>query len=335
MPIDADIQQVLESIADQPLTKAANGTLEELRRFTEQVEFKYDLTETPMYQERSLPVHGPNGPIPVRIYWPRKLHPAEHLPIVLFMHGGGWAFCSMDTHENMLRYLCKKADIIGINIDYRLAPEHKFPTALADCWEILEWTSENSEVLGASRDHIYVGGDSAGGNLAAVLCLLARDWTGPSIAAQLLFYPSLAIGASPRYPSWSELPETRRQEYEEELDILLGHYLNSPDEIRDFRVSPILAANHCDLPKALIITAQYDPLKDDGLNYAEKLKSSSVEVEYKCFEGAVHAFMSLAGGMSRGYEALNYVSDFIRRESTSAGYHGISPASGRGRKIKL
>ena len=318
MTIDADIQQVLEALADQPLANAARGSLEELRESKEKVELAYDLPKTPMHQERSLEIQGPNGSVPIQVYWPRILLEQEPVPALLFMHGGGWVFCNMNTHANMLRYLCQKAGAIGINLGYRLAPEHKFPIGIEDCYAALEWICANAATLGADANRIHVAGDSAGGNLAAVICLLSRERSGPKIAAQLLFYPSLAIGVLPRYPSWASLPKSDKQAHEREINALLGYYLNSPDQALDFRVSPILAEHHRDLPKALIITAEYDPFRDDGLRYAEKLQSSCVPVDYRCFQGAVHAFMSLAGGMKRGYVALDYAADFICRHNASS-----------------
>ena len=316
MTIDADVQQVLDYIGNRPAIYTANSTLEELRRDKEEIEYKYDLPEIPMYQEREQDIPGPNGLVPVRLYWPRKLQRNELLPILIFIHGGAWVFCSMDTHENMLRYLCRKGDVIGINVGYRLAPEHKFPTAIEDCYAVLEWTQKNKELPGGSVDKVCVAGDSAGGNISAVLSLLARDRNGPDIAAQLLFYPSVSAGVSPRYPSWHKYTQGHTLKFEKDINALLDYYLNSPEELNDSRVSPILADCHSNLPPALIITAEYDPFCDDGFNYAGKLKSSGVDVEYRCYEGVVHAFMSLAGGMSRGYEALDYTAEYLKKLNT-------------------
>ena len=313
MPKDQDFQEALNDVLCQPLINAVNSTLDEFRRNKEEFEFKYDLPELSMYLERSLNIPGPAGPVPVRLYWPRKLGRDERIPVLVFMHGGAWVFCSMDTHENMLRYLCSKADTIGVNVGYRLAPEHKFPVALEDCYAVLEWTERHAELIGGRPDKVSVAGDSAGGNLAAVLCLLARDRNGPDIAAQLLFYPSVAAGVLPRYPSWNKYAAGSIQDFEEEIRVFLDCYLNSPEELNDYRVSPVLADRHDRLPPALVITAEYDPFRDEGAVYAGKLEASGVNVEYKCFDGAVHAFMSLAGGMSRGYEALDFTAEYIRK----------------------
>jgi len=316
VPIAPDVQEVIDYLGSLPVINAANSTLDELRLHKEEIESRYDLPEISMYQERSLDIPGPNGSVPVRLYWPRKLERDERLPILVFIHGGAWVFCSMDTHENMLRYLCEKGNVIGINVGYRLAPEHKFPTAIEDCYAVLEWTEKNVELIGGSADKVCVAGDSAGGNISAVLSLLARERNGPDIAAQLLFYPSVAMGVLPRYPSWNKYTEGYTLDFEEDLNTLLGYYLNSPEELKDDRVSPILAECHNNLPPALIITAEYDPFCDDGLYYADKLKSSGIEVEYRCFEGVVHAFMSLAGGISRGYQALDYTAEYLKKINT-------------------
>ena len=313
MPIHQDIQEVIHQQLSQPVISAVNSTVDDLRRDKEEFEFRHDLSEISMYQERSLEVPGPDGPVPVRLYWPRKLGRDERIPVLIFIHGGAWVFCNMDTHENLLRYLCGKGDAIGVNVGYRLAPEHKFPAAVEDCYAVLEWTEQHAELLGGRPDRVSIAGDSAGGNLAAVLCLLARDRNGPGIAAQLLFYPSVAAGVLPRYPSWNKYAVGSMQDFEEEIGVLLDYYLNSPEELKDYRVSPVLADHHDNLPAALIITAEYDPFRDDGAAYAAKLGSSGVDVVYKCFDGAVHAFMSLAGGMSCGYEALDYSADYLRK----------------------
>ena len=313
MHIDPDVQKVLDYLASRPVINAAAATLDELRRYKEEIEYKYDLPRVSMHLEREMDIPVRNGSVPVRVYWPRKLGRNEKSPILIFIHGGAWVFCNMDTHENMLRYLCMKADVIGINVGYRLAPEHKFPTAIEDCYTVLEWTQKHLELLGGYPDKVSVAGDSSGGNISAVLCLLARDRNGPRIAAQLLFYPSVAMGVLPRYPSWNKYTDGSAQEFEDDINALLDYYLNYPEELKDYRVSPILAENHCNLPPALIITAEFDPLRDDGFNYAEKLKSCGIGAEYKCFEGMVHAFMSLAGGISRGYEALDYAAEYLTR----------------------
>ncbi len=305
-----DVNQYLDA---KPLNAEQAFSAESARANAEKLEAELDLPETQMYQERALEVDGPNGTIPLRIYWPRKLERDEKLPIVLFIHGGAWVFCSMDTHENMFRYLCNKGDVIGVNVGYRLAPEHKFPQGIEDCYAALEWIETNAEALGADRDKICVGGDSAGGNISAVLALLARDRKGPDLSAQLLFYPSTSLGVLPRHPSYDEQSPEERAVTEKEAEVLAEQYLNDHSEITDFRVSPILADSHSGLPKTLIITGQIDPVRDDGFFYGEKLAESGVEIDYKCYEGAPHAFMSLAGGIPLGYEALNYTASFLQK----------------------
>ena len=173
MPLDQDVREVLDYIGARPVINAANSTLDELRRDKEEIEWQYDLPVLPMYQEHSQDIPGPNGSVPVRKYLPRRLQENERLPVLIFIHGGAWVFCSMDTHENMVRYLCMKGDVIGINVGYHLAPEHKFPAAIEDCYAVLEWTQQNMGLIGGIPGKICVAGDSAGGNIAAVLCLVS------------------------------------------------------------------------------------------------------------------------------------------------------------------
>jgi acetyl esterase len=303
----------VESVPESAAEASGGFPIEAIRRAAAVPAAKFGLPQAPLYQERALTIRGRGGPIPIRVYWPRKLERDERRPIMVFLHGGMWAFCSMDTHENMCRYLCLHGGAIGISVGYRLAPEHKFPAGLEDCADVLKWAGDNADTLGGDRERIAVAGDSAGGNLAAVLALMSREQTVPPIAAQLLFYPSVAFGVRPRTDSWVKFCTNEYISDERDVEQLVSLYVHSEKEFTDVRISPILATDFAGVPAALIITAEYDPLRDEGERYASLLEADGVPVDHKRFDGAIHDFMNLGGGTALGVQGLDYAAAFLRR----------------------
>jgi len=261
--------------------------------------------------ERTIP--GPRGDIPIRIYWPCT-PPGAVLPILVHFHGGGWTLGDMDTHENVCRYYCANADVIVINVDYRLAPENKFPAGVDDCYAALVWAAENAGKIGGDPNRIAVIGDSAGGNLSTVICQLAKARGGPKIAFQALVYP--AVDATPeadgKYASRKDFGAGEYFLGQEDIRWLKEQYLENPDQAADPRVSPILAQDLGELPPALVITAGYDPLCDEGKAYADQLAAAGVQVEYKCFETTIHGFMSFSGAIDAGKEGLALAASRIK-----------------------
>ncbi len=262
--------------------------------------------------ERTIP--GPAGAIPVRIYWPEDPAAASSRPILLLFHGGGWAIGDMDTHENMSRFYCNAANLIVINVDYRLAPEHKFPAGLEDCYAALAWAAENAAAIGGDAGRIAVTGDSAGGNLSAALCQMTKAKGGPAIAFQALTYPAVDLRdeAQDIYPSRKDFAEgyflTRG-----DMDWLAEMYFNSPEDAADARVSPMLAQDLTGLPPALVTTAGFDPLRDEGKAYADRLAQAGVPVEYKCFETTIHGFYSFSGALDVGRQGLELTADRLAK----------------------
>jgi len=281
--------------------------------------FALDAAETPVAkrEERSIP--GPNGNIPVRIYWPETADSA--LPILLLYHGGGWTLGDMDTHENVCRYYCENAGVIVINVDYRLAPEHKFPAGVDDCYAALEWAGEHATEIGGDAARIAVTGDSAGGNLSAVVCQLAKARGGPAIAFQALAYPSVDLTeeANEKYASRKKFGGGEYFLGDKDFVWLIGHYLEDMALLRDPRVSPILTEDLSGLPPALVITAGFDPLRDEGKAYADRLAAAGVPVEYKCFETTIHGFMSFSGGVDAGKEGLALVANRVKEALAGLG----------------
>ncbi len=216
----------------------------------------------------------------------------ETLPALVFFHGGGWTIGDLDTHDVVCRQLAVGARCAVFSIDYRLAPEHPFPAAVDDCFSATQYVYLNSERLKVDRTRIAVGGDSAGGNLAAVVALMARDMGGPPIAYQLLIYP--ATDQRCEFPSH----ERNGAGYlltKEGIRFFRSGYLPNPKDHTDSRASPLLAASHADLPPAFVLTAGYDPLVDEGRAYAERLAQAGVDVTYREYSDMVHGFVLFGG----------------------------------------
>jgi len=241
--------------------------------------------------DRTIP--GPAGEIAIRVYTPADVEGGEAgLPIIVFFHGGGFTIGSLTSHDPVARQLCAQAEAIVVSVDYRLAPEHRFPAAVEDAFAATQWVGEHGRELGGDPTRLAVCGDSAGGNLAAVACLLARDAGGPAIAFQALIYPT--TDSSKEYPSFVENGEsiflssdTMRWFYEQ--------YTTSPADNLDWRLSPILAEDLANLPPALIITAGFDTLRDEGEAYGEALRAAGNDVTVRRYDTMTHVFIQLWG----------------------------------------
>ena len=253
------------------------------------------------------------GDVPVRIYWPRPPAAGEQLPIVVFFHGGGFVLCDIDTHDPIARALCQGSDAIVVNVEYRMAPEHKFPAAVDDAYAAVSWLSSHAADLGGDARRIAVAGDSAGGNLAAVVCQLAKARGGPAIVFQALIYPVVDLDTTAPFASRNEFGggdyflSIRDMEWFNSL-----YFADVASEVRDPRASPLLTDDLRGLPPALVITAGFDPLRDEGKLYAERLTAAGVAAEYRCFEGTIHVFVSFAPAIPAGDEALALIAARLR-----------------------
>jgi len=251
----------------------------------------------------NLTIPDPSGQIPVRVYTPQGSGP---FPVLVYFHGGGWVICNLDTHDSVCRSLSKGASCVVVSVAYRLAPEHKFPAAVEDAYAATEWTADNADGINVDRDRIAVGGDSAGGNLAAVVSHMARDKKGPSLAYQLLVYPVTDL-SSLDTDSYRE----HGQDYiltKDSMAYYRSHYLKGKEDSEDPYASPLLAEQMSGLPPALVITAEFDVLTDEGEAYANRLKQAGVPVSYVCFKGMIHAFFSLSSVVDRAKEAIKEAS---------------------------
>jgi acetyl esterase len=248
-------------------------------------------------EDRTIP--GPGGEIPVRIYRPAG---AEPKPAIVYYHGGGWVIGGLNTHDGGCRAFANAADAVVVSVDYRLAPEHPFPAPLDDAIAALTWVHDNAGELGVDVGHVAVAGDSAGGNLAAVVAQQVRDAGGPPICFQLLIYPV----TDHEFESGSM--NDNAEGYFLSRDAMrwfFGHYLNDPAEGADPRVSPVRASDLAGLPPAFVITAEFDPLRDQGVAYAAAMSDAGTMVTARTYDGMFHGFLSMVEYIDAGKVAFD------------------------------
>jgi acetyl esterase len=238
-----------------------------------------------------LAIPSPAGPIPARMYTPKVLRLSNGLaPCLVFFHGGGWVIGDLDTHDVACRKLADEGQSMVISVDYRLAPEHKFPAAVDDAIAATKWIAGNAKQLGVDASRLMVGGDSAGGNLAAVVAISARDGNGPKIAGQVLIYPATDFAKT--HPSHRE-PETSILLTHTVIKWFSDHYLRDATDGADWRASPARVGTLAGLPPAYVLTAGADPLRDEGNEYAQRLKDAGVPVTFRNFPGQFHGFFTM------------------------------------------
>lgn len=252
-------------------------------------------------------VPGPAGEIAVRIYHPSD--PSDPRPVVVFLHGGGWVICGLDSHDDLCRSLCARSGCAVVAVDYRLAPEDPFPAAPTDCMAALSWVVERGRAFGLDASRLAVAGDSAGGNLAAALTLMARDGGGPPIAFQALLYPVTDFDRdTPSFRRWGEglnLTRSAMRWYDD-------HYVPTPADRRHPYAAPLQAPDLTRLPAALVITAEHDPLASEGDRYAERLAAAGVPTVSSCYPGMFHGFVSWWRQVARADRALDDVAGMLR-----------------------
>jgi len=260
--------------------------------------------EVARVESRTLP--GPAGEIPVRIYAPSD---ARSLPALVYFHGGGFVIGSLDTHDGTCRSLANAIGCAVVSVDYRLAPEHKFPAGPEDCYAATRWVAEKGAEIGVDTARVAVGGDSAGGNLAAVVALMARDRHGPALRHQLLIYPV----ANHDYATASY--EENKQGYllsREMMRWFWNHYLARPEDGENPYASPLRAASLAGLPPAHVITAEYDPLRDEGEALAARLLRDGVPTTQVRYDGMIHGFFSMTQMLDMAKRAVAEAATAVR-----------------------
>ena len=251
-----------------------------------------------------------------RLYRGSAARPGDMQPALLFFHGGGWVFGDIETHDNLCRALANSAACTVISVDYRLAPEHKFPAAVDDCWAAFEWVNANAAALAIDPTRMAVGGDSAGGNLAAVVAMMAQQRGAPHVVHQVLLYPTVDLAMQ------SESYRRNGTDYNltaAAMRWFRDHYLNSPDEIADWRVSPILAKHIANLPPAFVAVAGCDPLHDEGVAFAKLLERNGVPVTLRSFPGQMHGFASMSGFLRAADEVIADIGRTLQRRGVDNG----------------
>ena len=274
----------------------------------------YTQPEPPVVGEvRALVAEGPAGPIPLRLYRPLEAAgdtARAALPVLVYFHGGGWVIGDLDTHDTLCRQLANGSGCAVVAVDYRMGPEHRFPAAVDDCIAATRWVHDHADSLGLDARRLAVGGDSAGGNLAAVVSIAARDAGAPSIAWQLLIYPATDMrrGAASHTTNGSGYLLTR-----ETIDYFHDHYIVDPRDDLDWRASPLLHPDLARLPPALVLTAGYDPLRDEGLQYAAALTAAGGRASEVCFERQLHGFILMGRVLDEANTAVSLCAAELRR----------------------
>jgi acetyl esterase len=294
-PLDAILQKVLEAV---PLQLTTEGGAEAARQ-----RFR-DLPRRAVHPELRVEdrtIDGPASPLPIRLYWPPETETAP--PVVMFFHGGGWAVGDLDSYDGEARNHAVGAGALVVSIDYRLAPEHPYPAAVDDVWAATQWVVAHGEELGADPKRLAIAGDSAGGNLAAVIAQVARDSGGPPVAFQLLWYPATTWDTSlPSFSENADAPILARDALAEVSRwYASGVDLKNPPST----LVPARAEDLTGLPPAYIAVAGHDPLRDDGLRYAELLAAAGVPVEVHNATGLVHGYIGYAGIVPAATDAVD------------------------------
>ncbi|MDJ0785366.1 MAG: alpha/beta hydrolase [Myxococcota bacterium] len=313
MPLDPQLQSIVDAMAQNPDARPTHEL--EPAEAREGYRALADLfgpgAEVGKISDRRIP--GPAGDIPVRVYEPAGTGP---FPILVFYHGGGFVIGDLDTHDKECRALCNGGACLVVAVDYRLAPEHRFPAAVEDAVAALEWVAAEGASLGGDPSRLAVGGDSAGGNLSAVVAQHARNRRGPALRFQLLVYPTVQLDcAGERFASRKENAAGPFLMHET-INYFMGHYIGDADEqalMADPRISPIRADSFEGLPPALVVTAELDPLRDEGEAYARALEKAGVPVTLRRYDGMAHVFFQLSPAIGAATSLLDEAGEALRR----------------------
>lgn len=307
MPLSVDARAVLDAMAALGEPPLHETTPEQARAARAKRRYDGEIEDVNEITDRTVP--GRDGPIPVRVYRPSA---GERLPALVYFHGGGWVLGNLDSHDHVCRMLANRSGAVVVSVGYRLAPEHRFPAAHDDSVDALRYVLTHPADLGVDADRVAVGGDSAGANLATVAAALVRDEGGPTACFQLLVYPitDCTFGPGAMHRSMVDNAEGYFLTAEG-MYWFRGHYLGSWSDFADPRLSPLLA-DVAKLPPALVITAEFDPLRDEGEEYARRMRGAGVDVQLSRFDGVFHGFFSMPDLIGAGREAIDEAGAALR-----------------------
>ncbi|WP_273842777.1 alpha/beta hydrolase [Rubrobacter calidifluminis] len=304
MSLNPQTEQLLRQMEQEQVPDISEMDVPRARKFLEEAFGEAGAEE--VARVHSLTVPGPAGRLPVRIYDPGG---DGRRPLLVFYHGGGWVIGNIESHDPVCRALARASGYAVASVEYRLAPESAFPAAPEDCYAATRWLAGNAREMGYDASRLVVAGDSAGGNLAAVVALMARRQGGPEISRQVLIYPAVDLGG--RYPSHEENGEgyfltTAAMEW------FVTHYIQDEAAAKSWMASPLLAEDHSGLPPAVVLTAGFDPLRDEGRAYARKLREAGVKVEEIRHDDQIHGFVSMLGLLDDARSAIEELAERIR-----------------------
>ena len=306
--LDPQAQALMQLMIDKGVPPVHTMTPEEARASyrSRRAFTQPDAPEVFKVEDKLVSANGVS--VPVRVYHPHAAPSHSTLPGLVYLHGGGWTIGDLDTHDVLCRSLCLQAGIVVVAVDYRMGPEHKFPAAYDDSVAAFNWTVAQAASLGIDASRIAIGGDSAGGNLAAAACLGLR---GQSVqpAFQLLIYPATIM--------WQDTPSyhANGKGYmltKESIAYYTENYLRNREDAKDWRASPQLADSHAGLPPAFVMTAGFDPLRDEGLMYANALTKAGVSSQYICFERQIHGFITMGRVMQEANTAVSLCASALK-----------------------
>ncbi len=309
--LDPQTAVVLEDLTGPGVARVSDLSPPEARAAIERFVAKWDLDPRPEIgaaEDFVIPGGAPGVELPARLYRPPgKTGP---LPILVFVHAGGFVFGSIETHDSFCRLICAGADCLVLSFEYRLAPEHKFPAAHEDSYAALRWVSDNASTIGADPARIAIGGDSSGGTMAIAACAIAADRGGPAVVKLMLWYPGTAGG--PPTESMKNLSEG----YFLDSGLMkwsMGHYLNGPEDMANPWVAPLKMADFSVLPPTYLMTAGYDPRHDDNALFVDALGQAGVATEFHSIPNTIHGFMFMLGGIDLAVSAAHDSAAHLKR----------------------